>query len=422
MSNPIIIPSDESQLKIPFSKCETSPFPSKKNCSQSPKRRRKRVFEGNDEEEEEATSTIKASKRMRLDTLGKASPRDLTGRRLFDCDSSDQGSYSASLQASFDLETLLKHEEPIVDDLLSEALDGNDENQQHRSILPDWFDQRECTSLDFNAAQPVTSELYFEAFMSLIDYIRAINDNESSLELRREARTTMSNAWSQWQMFAMAPITMEDLRAYGSKLDADGRRALAAALRVRSDQLQSWFDEPRQVVAFTTTVFMTAPPRDPSPSPTDPQPSTPTRTAPLSVDPAPTSPSPTTDIVSTPSPLPALIPASLPTSVTATNQPIIFGKTPEARVVAKKDHQPGQPSGDLPRWAEKFHYCDSHTDLMQWIRERHAHLTQATSSSSPPFQGMTPDKEQRVLHELTDGKGLAHPFTQKEGRHLERKA
>ncbi|KAG8809261.1 hypothetical protein FRC17_003525, partial [Serendipita sp. 399] len=118
--------------------------------------------------------------------------------------------------------------------------------------------------------------------------------------------------------------------------------------------------------------------------------------------------------------------AQLPTipssSVATPSQPITFGKTPEARMVAKKGQPSGQTSGDLPRWTKGFDYCDSYDDLVQWKQERHAHLARSVTPPSLPYQGMTTEEEQQVVHELTDGKGLAHVFAHEESRALERRA
>ncbi|KAG8817895.1 hypothetical protein FRC17_011052, partial [Serendipita sp. 399] len=115
----------------------------------------------------------------------------------------------------------------------------------------------------------------------------------------------------------------------------------------------------------------------------------------------------------------AQLPAIPSSSFATASQPITFGKTPEARMVAKKGQPSGQPSGDLPRWTKDFHYCDSYDDLIRWKQERHAHLAQP---ATPPYQGMTTEEEQQVVHELTDGRGLAHVFTHEESRVFERRA
>ncbi|KAG8819428.1 hypothetical protein FRC17_010456 [Serendipita sp. 399] len=403
VSNAIIILSGELKLDLTLPSREASCSSPKREADEYPRKRRRHDLEDEDGSGE-ANSEAKASKRMKLETLRMVSPDECSGIASPDFHTPDQ-SYSYNLQAPFDLESFFKEEEFDADDPSNRGLAGNDEMQQFPSILPDWFNQAECTPLDFTAAQSTAAQFYLDAFVSLIEYIQVINDAESSLELQHKARTTMANAWNLWQLYAMAPVTMDDLRGYGSKLDAKGRQALAAALHVHSNELQTWFNEPREIVALTKVIFVAAPPQDQSPTLTEAQPSPCTRTPPSRpLTPNPTSPP--ADVAFPPTPTPVSTPFAA-TSVV---------ETPEETTV---DTESPQQNSDLPEWANDFPQCSSAQELQQWVLTRQAYLKRQTS---PPFRGMSKKEEDLVADTLKGGQPLDHPWTLQQRRELEKAA
>ncbi|KAG8833781.1 hypothetical protein FRC17_010092 [Serendipita sp. 399] len=441
MFNPILIPSDEPGLEIaPANYNAVSSSSSTEKEDTSPRKRSKRAREEDDSEDRVTILGVKINKQRKLNASKTVSPKDPSDARHIGSNIGSQVLYPFGFEAPVNSEPSMGN--PVVNDPSSSRLVDNDKSQTNSIILPDWIEAIDCKSAEFAAAELNAGDYFLDAFIALIEYTHTLDDAKSSLELVREARHEMAEAWGLWRTVAMAHVNLSVLQHYGSMLDGEGKRALAAALKVESDQLEGWFDEPRRVANPTLEV------EEPSPGPLSQDTEPPCYThgppslffTPISGPPPAglySNPLTTVAISSAPTPkrsrnvnrncnLPPLL-AALASSVaaiatTSTAQEITFGKTPAARIIPQKGHQPGDSSGDLPRWAKGFDYCDSYADLVQWIQSRHTHFARPISSSFSPFQGMTTEEEGQVVDELTDGKGLAHTFTRDESRQLERRA
>ncbi|KAG8833429.1 hypothetical protein FRC17_010691 [Serendipita sp. 399] len=447
-----------SDIDITTSKREhgNSPlFSNKQKADQSPRLRRKCTFE--DECDEKASIEAKANKRVKPSPLGEGLRIDLSNPLNFDFDAEIKEPYY-SLDDWFKYwETDINTLEGIVDLPGQVLCQGNDEISASDSVHLLSFDQDEReTPIGTVAARLSADDLYTHACGRLREY-KAHVDAGSDSEKTKSARDEMFEAWKNWHDKSTEYVGMGEIRSYGEMLDAEGREALANALRVESNQLQSWIKEafPKReraplsvpdpdLGAFPAAVSSPIPARirhaigAPLPphtqtqrrrtAPAPAQPISGRRTAPAAarapvslpahatiVAPAPTpAPVPTTTsaplvnstpvlaAVTAPTPIPGLThaPAQVPVPISAlVSAPVVAASqlplfaTSPLGRVAGKNENP-RTMGKLPSWAKEVLYTNSESDLTQWVRGREAMLRQ------PNAVGMTTAEEQWVLSEL----------------------
>ncbi|KAG8818363.1 hypothetical protein FRC17_010857, partial [Serendipita sp. 399] len=205
---------------------------------------RKRSLEDAGEDNEKAIS-VKINKRVRLNSLGEASPIDLSGIIAFDFDTRGEKPYSIGDPYS-DWEADVFKSRNIVDDLLSEKLSqGNDSTTNVTSVLSSWLDGEERNPLDDTVAAPLTADdLYTVACEKLRVYKGHVEAGHDP-KVREIARNKMAEAWRRWGARSTHFIGMGEVRAYAEALDADGRQAIADALGVQSDEVPQWVEGAR---------------------------------------------------------------------------------------------------------------------------------------------------------------------------------
>ncbi|KAG8834132.1 hypothetical protein FRC17_009471 [Serendipita sp. 399] len=429
-------------------------FSNEQKADQSPRLRRKRTFE--DECDEKASIEAKANKRVKPSPLGEGLRIDLSNPLNFDFDAEIREPYY-SLDDWFKYwETDINKPEGIVDLPGQVLCQGNDNTPASNSVHLLSFDQdgRE-TPIGTVAARLSADDLYTHACGRLREY-KAHVDGGSDSEKTKSARDEMFEAWKNWNEKSTEYVGMGEIRNYGEVLDAKGRETLANALRVESNQLQSWIEEalpmreraplpipnpnlgvdPAAVSPSIPTHVPRAFRAPPPPTQTQRQrttraPAQPTsrrRAAPAAasapaslpahatiVAPTPTpAPVPTTTSVplvnATPVPAAVAIPAPVPglthapaqvlvpvsalvsAPVVAASQLPLFTTSPHGRVAGKNED--AKTAGKLPSWAKEVLYTNSASDLTQWISGREAALRQ------PNAVGMTIAEEQWVLSEL----------------------